>query len=1043
MKFTDLFIRRPVLATVVSLVILLVGLRSYFALNVREYPRTQDAVVTVTTVYTGADANLVRGFITTPLEQSIASADGIDYLDSVSVAGRSTISAHLRLNYNPEAALTAITSNVNAIRSQLPAAAEDPVIKIEVGRTTASMYMSFYSNTLKPNQITDYLIRVVQPKLSAVPGVESARLIGDKTFAMRIWLDPERMAALDVTADEVRDVLARNNFLAAVGSTKGPSVTIDLTADTNVQSVEEFRKLVIRRRDNATIRLGDVATVELGAENYQSAAKIGGRTAVFIGVSVLPSANVLSVIDKVRAIYNAEIKPQLPRGLESQINYDATNYVNDSINDVVRTLVEALLIVIAVIFLFLGSARAVVIPAVAVPLSLIGAGFLMLALGYSINLLTLLAMVLAIGMVVDDAIIVVENISRHIENGETPKNAALHGARELAGPVVAMTITLLAVYAPIGFVSGVIGTLFSEFAFTLAGAVLISGIIALTLSPMMCSQLLKTEDFQKRGLVHFLDRNFDRLRGAYLGALHHVIEYRWAVVGIAAAVIAGCYFLYGAARHELAPTEDRGIVLMQATGAPDASIDQMQNYTDEITHIASSIPEVKTSFLFTGFSRHGNTANSAFAGLILKPYGQRHRTQDQVKAIVQGKVAGISGLNTVAFDLPSLPGSGGGLPIQFVVGSVDPPRAIDTVSNRLLKAARASGKFAFVDSDLKFDRPQTRVVIDRDKAADLGIDMRELGSDLAGMLSGAYVNRFSLQGRSYEVIPQVERSKRITSQQLEHYHVRTASGDLVPLSTLVSLKQTVEPQALHRFQQLNAATISGVPAPGVTLGEAISFLQKQAKSIFPQGYSADYSGPSRQYVKESAALALTFAFALIVIYLVLAAQFESFRDPLIMLVSVPMSVFGALIFVALGFTTINIYTQVGLVTLIGLIAKHGILIVEFANQLQIREGLDKREAVAQAAAIRLRPILMTTASIIVATVPLLIATGAGAASRFAIGLVIFTGMAIGTAFTLFVVPVIYTFLGKTHRGDSNETSNVVGADAENVSAAEVRLADNR
>ena len=1027
MKFTDIFIRRPVLATVVSLLILLLGLRSLVELNVREYPKTQNAVITVSTIYTGADAELVKGFITTPLEQQIAAAEGIDYLESSSLQGLSTIQAHLRLNYDPEDALTDISAKVNAVRNELPAESEDPTLNITVGQRTASMYMSFFSGELAPNQITDYLIRVVQPKLSTVPGVQSAEIIGAKTFAMRVWLQPDRMAALGITPADVRRVLAANNALAAVGQTKGPLVSINLDADTELHTAEQFQRLVVRREAGATIRLGDIADVVLGAESYESSAKVDGRTATFIGVSVLPAANVLTVIGDVRALFDAQIVPQLPPGLEAKINYDATEYINDSIREVVRTLVEAVAIVIVVIYLFLGSVRTVIVPAVAVPLSLVGAGFIMLALGYSINLLTLLAMVLAIGMVVDDAIIVVENISRHIEEGQKPMDAALQGARELATPIIAMTITLLAVYTPIGFLGGITGALFSEFAFSLAGAVLISGVIALTLSPMMCSRLLKPHEGEKTGFAGFLDRRFGELRDGYRSVLHRSLDFRWITAVLGAAVLVSCYFLYGAAKQELAPTEDRGILIMQATGAPTASIDQMELFTREMTDIVMGFPETETMFLFTGGGRRDTTTNNAFAGMILKPYGQRERTQEVIKPVLQGRLGGIAGLDTVAFSLPSLPGTGGGLPVQFVVGSTEPPLAVNGISDELLARARDSGLFAFIDSDLKFDRPRVTVEIDRDKAADLGLDMRQVAAELASMLSGAYVNRFSLQGRSYKVIPQVERSERINPAQLRNYYVRAESGELVPLATFVRLTTDVQPQQLRRFQQLNAATLSGVPAPGVTLGQALGFLQQTAAETFPLGYSADYAGQSRQFVQEGTALVLTFFFAVLIIYLVLAAQFESFRDPVIMLISVPMSVFGALIFLALGYTTINIYTQVGLVTLIGLIAKHGILIVEFANQLQIRDGKSKREAVEEASALRLRPILMTTVSMMVAVVPLLIATGAGAEARFAIGLVIFAGMGIGTAFTLFVVPAMYLFIGKDHRSAQGKEQRA-GAD---------------
>ena len=1011
MAFTDIFIKRPVLATVVSLLIALIGLRSYQTLTVQEYPQAENAVVTVTTVYVGADAELVEGFITTPLERQIASADGIDYIQSFSQPGVSVIQAQLRLNYDAYEALTQITSKVNRVRAELPEGSEDSTIELSVGDSTASMYMSFYSDVLENNQITDYLTRVVQPQLQTIAGVQSAEIIGARTYAMRVWLQPERMAGLGIQPADIYQVLGANNFLSAVGQTKGSFIGIDLTASTDLHTADEFRHLVIREDGDTLVRLGDVATVELGAESYDTDVAFNGQNATFIGIEVAPGANILDVIARVREAF-PKITAEFPEGLEAAIPYDATEYVNDAIGEVRMTLIEALIIVVVVIFLFLGSLRSVLIPAVAVPLSLLGAGFIMLALGYSLNLLTLLALVLAIGLVVDDAIIVVENIHRHIEEGMAPRDAALKGAAELAGPVVAMTLTLVAVYAPIGFLGGLTGTLFSEFAFTLAGAVLISGVVALTLSPMMSATLLKPHNPDNGGLAGWLDRQFGKLEGWYERKLHGALDTVPVIIVFGAVVLVSCYFLFVSAQNELAPEEDQGIVIMAATGAPHATLDQTVFWNQEQIDLAKSVEEVENHFLLNGLGFTGPAANSSISGMVFKPWSERERGSKAIKQDIDAGLQQIAGLNTASFVPPALPTGGAGLPVQFVVGTTGGFEQLNEATNELLAAALESNLFIFAESDLRVDKPQVRIDVDRDKAAALGLSMQDIGSNLAAMLSGGTVNRFSIAGRSYKVIPQVARTERLNPDQLAQYHIRTGSGDMVPLSTVVSLSTEVVPRRLKRFQQLNAATIQGVPRPGVSMGEVLTMLQTKAAEILPSDFTIDYAGEARSFVNEGSALLLTFFFALVVIYLVLAAQFESFVDPIIMLVTVPMSICGALIFVSLGLTSLNIYSQVGLVTLIGVISKHGILIVEFANQLQARDGLDKRKAIEKACAIRLRPILMTTVALVVAVVPLITASGAGAASRFAIGLVIATGMTIGTLFTLFIVPGMYMLLGR-------------------------------
>ncbi|MGI9341776.1 MAG: efflux RND transporter permease subunit [Gammaproteobacteria bacterium] len=1013
MAFTDIFIRRPVLAIVVSLLILLAGLRSLQLLTVGQYPKSETAVVYIITTYTGADAELVRGFITTPLEREIASADGIDYVESSSIPGVSSITAHLKLNYPPYDALTQITAKVNRVRADLPADSEDPVLQLAIGEAASAMYLSFNSKTRPANKITDYLVRVVQPKLESVAGVRQAAILGGRNFAMRIWLDPGRMYALGITPVDVQRALLVNNYQAAVGKTKGDAISINLNAATDLHTEDEFRELVVTERDGTIVRLRDVATVELGAENYDTSVAFQGEYATFIAIDTLPNANALTVIQEIRDIF-PEILQQLPDDIEGSISYDRALYIEDAIREVLFTLVEAAIIVMVVIFLFLGSARSVMIPIVAIPLSLVGAAALMMLLGYSINLLTLLALVLSIGLVVDDAIIVVENIQRHIEEGMDAMSAALVGARELALPVIAMTITLFAVYAPIGFSGGLTGSLFREFAFTLAGAVIVSGIVALTLSPMMCSRLL-AGDQRDGGLSRFLDRQFARLREAYEGVLHNTLNYVPVTMTFAAIVLVSIYFMFITAAKELAPNEDQGVALIMSTASANTSPEQLTRYTAALMESLSGLPETEQTFLFNGsIGNEASISNLALSGIVLRPWGERDRTVMEMIPELQQTAGGIAGLQSVAFGLQPLPGAGSGLPVQFVIGSTEPTLAIFDVSQQLVTAAYESGLFAYADIDMKYDRPQMDIVIDRAKAANLGIDMERLGGELGLMLGGNYVNRFSIQGRAYKVIPQVQRRYRQNAEQIKFFPVATRSGELISLANLVSFETTVEPQQLKRFQQLNSATLSGVPAPGVAVGTALEFLEDKIKEIAPQGYTVDYAGSSRQYVQEGSTLIVTFFFAIIIIYLVLAAQFESFRDPLVMLISVPMSIAGALVFLTLGAATVNMYTQVGLITLIGLISKHGILIVEFANQLQEKEGYAKRDAIERAAAIRLRPVLMTTAAMVLGVVPLLLATGAGAVSRYNLGLVIASGMSIGTLFTIFVVPAMYMVVAKDH-----------------------------
>ena len=1012
MKFTDLFIRRPVLATVVSTLMLVLGLRAAFQLPVLQFPQTENAVVTISTTYYGADPDVVAGFITTPLENAIAQANGIDYISSASLPSFSTITVYLRLNYDADKALTEISTKVSSVLNQLPPGSQQPVLAVAIGQTYDAMYLGFNSDVLAPNQITDYLVRAVQPRLQGVIGVQTAELLGAKNFALRAWLIPTKLAAYGLTAADVYNALSANDLISGVGNTKGQMVQVSLSASTSLHSVEEFRRLVVKQVNGAIVRLEDVANVTLGSDDYESDVGFDGKKAVYIGIKVAPKANLLDVIHGVRAIF-PDIQSQFPQGMGGEIVFDSTTFVESSISEVEWTLGQAMAIVTLVVFLFLGSIRSMIIPVIAIPLSLVGTFGMMLAFGFSINLLTLLAMVLAIGLVVDDAIIVVENVNRHLEEGQSPFDAALWAARELANPIIAMTIVLIAVYIPIGFQQGLTGALFTEFAFTLVGAVTMSAVVALTLSPMMCSIMLKSADRPKPmwevKFTGFIDRTFKSIANVYSNLLHHSLDYVAVTAVFAALMIGTIYIFYSTAFSELAPDEDQGVIFSIGFPSPTATLQQRLMFSKAAYDVFDSVKEHAHIFQL-------DVPGQMFAGMVLEPWDKRKRSTRDLAPLMQQQLGGVAGLNLVALSPPSLPGSAG-LPIQFVIGTSQPFDQLDKVAQNFLNDAMASGKFRFLTTDLKFDQPEFSIDIDPDKVAEMGLHMSDVGNSLAAMLGGGYVNYFSMSGRSYKVMPQVRQEDRLNSGQLENYYIRTAAGSTVPLSSIASVHTRTIPESINRFQQMNSATIQGVPA--VTQGEALQTLRDIAARDLPPGYSYDYGGESRQFIQESGGFIGTFAFALVIIFLALAAQFESFRDPFIILVSVPLSIAGAMIFISLGTLgifhniTLNIYTEVGLVTLMGLISKHGILLVEFANNSQ-KEGLSKRSAIEHAALVRLRPILMTTAAMVLGVYPMLVASGAGANSRFQMGLVIASGLTIGTFFTLFVVPAVYMLLGADH-----------------------------
>ena len=1031
MKFTDLFIRRPVLALVVNLLIIIAGLQAIRTLNVRQYPRSENATVTVTTVYIGASANLVRGFITSPLERAIAAADGIDYMESKSTLGLSTISVRLRLNYDSTKALAEISSKVDQVRRDLPPEAEVPVINIESADSRfASAYLSFSSDILRQNEITDYLVRVVQPRLSALPGVQRADILGARTFAMRLWLKPDRMAAFNISPAQVRQALAANNFLAALGRSKGEFIQVDLTADTNLSTVGEFRQLVVRERNGTVVRMGDIADVVLGAEDYDAEVHFSGKTATFMGIWPLPNANSLDVIKRVTTEMES-IRRGLPSGLEARVAYDATNYISNAIREVLKTLGDTLLIVMVVIYLFLGSFRSVLIPVVAIPLSLIGGVFLMQLLGFTVNLLTLLAIVLSVGLVVDDAIVVLENIERHMRGGKTPAEAALVGARELVGPIIAMTVTLATVYLPIGLQGGLTGALFREFAFTLAGAVTISGIVALTLSPVMSARILKP-GMEERGLAGKITRDFERLKSAYGRLLDATLAARPAVYAVWIAVSLSALPMFIMSAKELAPVEDQGVIFGILDASANSTLDQNRIFSAEANRVFHGEPETDFTFQIT-------FPNSGFGGMVVKPWDERKRDIFQILPGVQQKLQKIPGIRIFPTTPPALPG-GGDFPVEFVLASTAETREILEFAQQLQLKAMQSGMFAFPPLiDVKVDQPQSEFVIDRDKVASLGLNLGEIAGDLGGMVGGNFVNRFDISGRSYKVIPQIRRIDRLNPEQLNDVHVTGPNGKLIPLSTIATVRDSVVPRSLNRFQQLNAVKISGVAVR--PLDEALRFMEDEAAKILPTGYVIDYTGESRQLRTEGNRFLPAFNLAIILIFLALAAQFNSFRDPFVILAgSVPLAMFGALLFTFLKMpdpnvpfwtrgwtTTLNIYSQVGLVTLVGLVSKNGILIVEFANQLQL-QGASKLAAVRQAAMIRLRPILMVSAATIAGHFPLTLVTGAGAAARNSIGLVLVGGMFIGTLFTLLVIPSIYMLIARDHGKDRERETAIAATD---------------
>jgi len=1009
MRFTDVFIKRPVLAISISFLIALLGFQAMFKMQVNEYPEMTNTVVTVSTGYYGASADLIQGFITQPLEQAVAQADNIDYMTSSSVLGKSTITVTMELNTDPNAALADILAKTNSVRSQLPKEAEDPSVTMSTGSTTAVLYLGFTSDELASSQITDYLERVVNPQLFTVNGVSKVDLYGGMKYALRIWLDPAKMAALDLTATDVMGILSANNYQSATGQSVGEFVLYNGSADTQVSTVEELERLVVRTGEGAVVRLSDIAKVSMEKSHDVYRATANGQEAVVAAINAAPSANPINIAADVLDLL-PQLEANLPSNIEMNVMYDSTVAINESIQEVIKTILEAALIVLVVITLFLGSFRAVLIPIVTIPLSLIGVAMAMQAMGFSWNLMTLLAMVLAIGLVVDDAIVVLENVDRHIKLGETPFRAAIIGTREIATPVIAMTLTLGAVYAPIAMMGGVTGSLFKEFALTLAGAVFVSGIIALTLSPMMCASMLKANEKPNR-FEQTVHRVLDRMTERYARMLAAIMQRRPVIIAFALIVFASLPALFSFIPSELAPSEDKGAVMMIGTGPSNANLDYLSNTMAEVNRTLEQLDEVDYTQAFTGVPN----SNQAFGIASLVPWSERDLSQEEIANQLGTLLKDIPGMSITAFQMPELPGAGSGLPIQFVITTPNSFESLFAVASDILAEATVSPLLVYSDLDLNFDSATMKINIDKDKAGAYGVTMQDIGITLGTMMADGYVNRIDLDGRSYEVIPQVERRYRLNPESMNNYFVRAADGNAVPLGSLISIDVVAEPRSLPHFNQLNSATIGAVPMPGTAMGDAINWFETMAETKLPTGYNHDYMGEARQYVTEGSALYATFGLALAIIFLVLAIQFESLKDPIVIMVSVPLAICGALIALAWGAATMNIYSQVGLITLIGLITKHGILICEVAKEEQLHHQKSRIDAVMEAAKVRLRPILMTTAAMIAGLIPLMYATGAGAAQRFSIGIVIVSGLAIGTIFTLFVLPVIYSYLAEKHK----------------------------
>ncbi|MCA0047564.1 efflux RND transporter permease subunit [Mesorhizobium sp. B283B1A] len=1005
MSFSDLFIRRPVLSTVLACMILLLGFQGIFNLSIRQYPKVDETAITITTAYPGASADLIQGFISAPIARAVASTENIDYVTSSSRPSSSTVTVQMKLGSNPDVALTEVLSKVQGVRGTLPDASKDPVIVKGTGQQFAMMYISMQNPNMTKEQLTEYIERVIRPRMSTVEGVADVQIFGAQEYSMRVWIDPVRLAARGVTAAEVLAAINNSNFLSAPGNTQNEYVVSSITVRSTLQTPEAFAELPLRSTDGNVVRLRDVARVELGAENTDTRVSFNGKPGTFLAIFPTPAANPLTTAAALTKLV-PQIQETLPKGMTIEVVYDATGQISASIDEVFKTIAEAVAIVVVVILLFLGSFRSVMMPIITIPLSLVGVCFLLFAVGYSINLLSLLAMVLAIGLVVDDAIVVVENIHRHMEEDHmTPMQAAFSGMREIASAIVAMTMTLAAVFAPLAFTGGLTGALFREFAVTLAGSVVLSGVIAITITPMMSARLLKPGNAGR--FQRIVDGVFSRVEHVYERAVTGSLNYRPLTLLIVLALVGVTGFMFTKTSSELAPEEDQGFLLSIVTAPAYATSDYTETYVNQILGLVRDIPETRAQFSAVAF---GGTTNSAFVGFAFKDWAERKRNSKELQADITARINKVAGVQAFVFAPPTLPGSGGGLPIAMVVRSTGDSSEVYQQAEQIKNKAQASGRFIVVQNSMSYDSPQVTVTIDRDRAAALNLPIADIGRTLTLLVGGAEVAQFDRDSNSYDIIPQVPQEFRDNPEKLGQYFVRSVTGEMVPLSAVVKISNNASPAAIEQFNQLNSSTISALPLPGVTTGDGLKVLEDIARESLPDTFFIDYSGQSRQEKEQGNTILIAFGAAVIVIYLVLAAQFESFRDPLIIMMAVPLSIFGAIVPLNLGLGTLNIYTQVGLITLIGLITKHGILLVEFANQQRELHGMRRRDAIIASAKVRLRPILMTTAAMALGVVPLITSSGAGAAARYSMGLVIFTGILVGTMFTLFVVPMFYTFI---------------------------------
>ncbi|WKB53717.1 efflux RND transporter permease subunit [Eleftheria terrae] len=1005
MQLAEVSVRRPVFATVLSLLLVLVGLVSFTRLQVREYPRIDEPVVTVRTQLTGASSEVIESTVTKPLEDSIAGIDGVDIITSISRQEESQISVRFKLEKDPDNAAADVRDRVSRVRGRLPEAVEEPVISKVEADASPTLWLAFTTEALSPLQVTDLANRVVKPRLQTVPGVADVVVRGERTQSMRVWLDPDKLAALAVTVQDVEDALRKQNLEVPAGRIEGQQREFSVTAQTDLRTPEQFGEVALRQVNGYTVRLRDVARIEQGAASERSSVRLNGRPAVSLGVVRQATANPLEVAAGVRAMM-PRLAEDLPQGVEVQVANDNTIFIDRSVKAVYHTIAEAVVLVALVVFVFLRTLRASIIPLVTIPVSLIGAFSLMALAGFSINTLTLLALVLAIGLVVDDAIVVLENIFRHIEEGLSPFAAAVTGAKEIGFAVVAMTLTLAAVYAPLAFTPGRTGRLFVEFALTLAGAVVVSGFVALTLSPMMCSKLLRHHAAPSR-FDRWMERGLVRLTGTYEAALGWSLGRRWVVVAVMAACAAASWALFKTTKSELAPMEDRGTVLVNVNAPDGSTLAYTEKYMREIERLGGQYKEFDRIFVVSG----NPSVSQGISFLRTVDWDDRERSAMDLAQALQPKFAGLPGVNAFPITPPSLGQGFRERAVNFVIVTSDSYDNLNQVAQKFLAEMARNPGLVQPDSDLRLNKPEIFIDVDRERAADAGVAVDQIARTIETMLGGRNVTRYKQDADQYDVIVQTEAAGRSRPDDIERLFVRGRDGRMIPLSSLVKVKETVAPRELNHFNQRRSVALTANLAPGYSLGEALAFMDDTASRLLEPGYSTELNGVSREFRSSSGALALVFVLALLFIFLVLAAQFESFVDPFVILLSVPLSMVGALLALKLAGGTLNVYSQIGLITLVGLITKHGILIVEFANQQrQLGEGVF--EAVRHAAAMRLRPILMTTGAMVLGALPLALATGAGAESRQQIGWVIVGGMTLGTLLTIFVVPTMYTLFAR-------------------------------